>query len=235
MFDFDQTLSVFHVFKALAGVGDSRTKEGLPVPKPYAKTEAGQVRKIMELNEVPFKCQGGFASAAFGGSSRVDEMRRHLQRLRERDVEMVICTKGLVGPVRKCLLDLDLLPFFAEVYGNVGDTYGSTDFDAEETADTLPSEMKALLGSPLINSNWGSKDKLITRLMTQAGIDKVGCVLVEDDPEEIKKAAPVCQTLFVQAQAGMTTEHFDALHTMCVGDAAGNLAQGEVKPCCQIL
>lgn len=219
VFDFDQTLSAFHVFKALAGMGDGKTAKALPVPQPFAYTELGQLRKVLELNREAFKEQNGFASAAFGGKARVEEVRQHLQRFRDHDVELVVCTKGLVGTVKKLLLDLDLLSFFTEVYGNVGDSYGQTEYDGETSDDALPPEVRKLIGSAQRHSNWASKDRLIVKLMAKRRIHKLQCVLVEDDPEEIKRAAPVCRTLFVKEAAGMTAEHFDTLHRIC-GDEA---------------
>lgn len=85
VFDFDQTLSVVHVFKSLAGWGDKEKGEKiLPVPRPYASTERGQVRRIHEL-DVAASRLGNFASAAFGGPVRVEQLRQFLQRLKEKD------------------------------------------------------------------------------------------------------------------------------------------------------
>ncbi|CAE7444859.1 Nlrc5 [Symbiodinium microadriaticum] len=129
MFDFDQTLTVFHVFKSLSGW----KQEGVcaSIPKPHAMSELGQVARIDELSSGEFATQGGFPCAAFGGSSRVEEVRRMLQSLQKEDAEMVICTKGFVGPVQLCLHALGLRSYFTQVYGHIGVTYGTSPFDKQ--------------------------------------------------------------------------------------------------------
>jgi len=214
VFDFDQTLSSAHVFKALSGWGGGApSKGGFVVPKPFASSEEGQVRRIDELNQTKYLKTGGFAIEAFGGEKRVKEVRDQLQALKERNVEMVICTKGLVGAVRKCLEDLDLQHYFTEVYGNVGDNYGSSPYDNDVAKMPEREDLRRLLGSST-QSNWQSKAKLIARLMQKDRLSNHQVVLVEDDPEEIRKASRVCQTLFVKEAKGMTLEHFKALHAM---------------------
>lgn len=220
VFDFDQTLSVFHVFKTLAGWqggagggkggGDGR----FYVPPPHATSEEGQIRRIVELSDSTFQQLGGFACAAFGGEPRVNEVRRLLEGLRAQSTELVVCTKGLVGPVRKCLYDLDLLQYFAEVYGNVCANYGMTAFDRQTAeAGLVSAELMRFVGSA-DQANWHTKDKLIAKLMKRRGLRKDQCVLIEDDPEEIRRADPVCRTLFVHGAAGITGDHIEALLSM---------------------
>jgi hypothetical protein len=146
VFDFDQTLSVIHVFKTLAGWSKD---VHLQVPKPHATTERGQVLRISELSRIePYKRQvGGFATVALGGEARVELLREMLERLQAREVNLVICTKGLAGAVRKCLADVDLLSFFSEVYGNVGNNYGETPYD-QELARIKPSSLEQQFMSP---------------------------------------------------------------------------------------
>lgn len=210
VFDFDQTLSVIHVFKALAG-----WSKDVQLPRPHATTERGQVRRIAELSQVdPFRSErGGFATAVFGGEARVEQLRQVLERLQAREVELLICTKGLVGAVRKCLHDVDLLGFFSEVYGNVGDNYGETPFD-KELARSKPTTQERQFMSPPDKAAWRSKDKLILQLATRAGLSREQAVLVEDDPEEIRRANSVCRTLFVKEAAGMTPKQCAALLQM---------------------
>jgi len=222
VFDFDQTLSVFHVFKSLAGWGERLTakgaKDGLNIPKPFATSEEGQVRRIEELNQTQFREAGGFAMAAFGGNARVAEVRSHLHALQNQNIELMICTKGLVGAVKKCLVDLDLLSFFAEVYGNVSDNYGKLPYDQSlDTMEPVPG-LRQLLGSSDC-SNWHSKDKLINRLRAQKSLAKDEVVLVEDDPEEIYKAIDACLTVFVKEARGMTSAHFAELQRLHTGES----------------
>eukprot|EP00928_Gymnodinium_smaydae_P032457 TRINITY_DN23500_c0_g1_i1.p2 TRINITY_DN23500_c0_g1~~TRINITY_DN23500_c0_g1_i1.p2 ORF type:complete len:251 (+),score=59.43 TRINITY_DN23500_c0_g1_i1:128-880(+) len=221
VFDFDQTLSVHHVFKTLAGWEKSKASaDGLRVPQPHAISEEGQVNRIAELNGSEFREAGGFATAAFGGAQRVEEVRRHLAALQAHRVEMMICTKGLVGAVRKCLGDLDLLSYFGQVYGNVGDNYGATAYDRQVDGSSSP-ELRQLLGTES-QGNWRSKAKLISRLMADRNLSKDEAVLVEDDPQEVMKAKNVCRTLLVKQARGMTAEHFQALEAMIAGDAASD-------------
>lgn len=214
VFDFDQTLSVIHVFKTLAGW----SRERFQVPQPHACTERGQVRRIMELSQIePFRSErGGFASVAFGGEARVEQIRDLLERLQARDVNLVICTKGLVGAVRKCLSDLNLLNFFSQVYGNVGDNYGETSFDKELMRSRPSSKELQFISSPE-NAAWRSKDKLVHQLAHRAGLSRDQAMLVEDDAEEIRRAAPVCRTLWVKEAAGITSRHIAALLQLVEG------------------
>lgn len=204
VFDFDQTLTRFHVFKTLAG-WTAGGRSSFEVPAPHASSEEGQLCRIDELNRKEFQKAGGFACAAFGGASRVDEVRKMLCALREGEAELVICTKGLVGPVKKCLLDLDLLQHFSEVYGNIGSNYGLLAYDREASA-AKEGALAELLGRS-DQASWGTKDRLISLLMRERGLQFEQCVLVEDDPDEIQRAKGVCRTLFVQEASGMTAEH----------------------------
>lgn len=228
VFDFDQTLSVVHVFKTLAGWadGDNANKGGsknFRVPAPFATSEEGQVTRIEELSDAEFHEVGGFAQAAFGGELRVAKVRELLRGLKEEGgAELVICTKGLVGAVNKCLHDLDLLRYFGEVYGNVGDNYGMTPYDKRVSeAGILSAAGRQFLGNPE-QAGWGTKDKLVKRLMKSRGLGHDQCVLVEDDPEEIRRAEPVCRTLLVKEAAGVTEEHLrELLRLASSGNGAG--------------
>lgn len=215
VFDFDQTLSVIHVFKTLAGWSKDSYCQ---VPKPHATTERGQVRRLFELSQIePFRSErGGFATVAFGGEARVQQLRELLERLKAREVDLVICTKGLVGTVRKCLTDLDLLSFFSEVYGNVGNNYGETPYD-QELLRSKPSSKELQFVSPPEKAAWKSKDKLMVQLSNRAGLSRDQAVLVEDDAEEIRRASSVCRTLFVKEAAGMTPRHCAALLQLVEG------------------
>mmetsp|Transcript_20310 Transcript_20310/g.56432 ORF Transcript_20310/g.56432 Transcript_20310/m.56432 type:complete len:431 (-) Transcript_20310:134-1426(-) len=233
VFDFDQTLSTIHVFKSLAGWGeafdteaDERAGGGLAssnsrLPRPFASSERGQVRRIAELDQVaPFKDAGGFAMWAFGGATRVSEVRDLLQELRGLGVELLVCTKGFVGAVQRCLRDLSLLEFFSEVYGNIGSsTYGATRYD-QTVARTRPTEdEERLLGSEY-QAAWATKDKLIGQLMREQHLRKREVVLVEDDPEEIRRGSRVCSTLWVQEARGLTLEQLDRLRSFVSDPAA---------------
>lgn len=215
VFDFDQTLSVYHVFKALAG-WRLNNRGAFVVPPPYATSEKGQLRRILELNSEGFAQEaGGFARAAFGSESRIEELRDCMRGLRESGSEVIVCTKGLVGVAKKCLVDVKLLTYIDEVYGNVGDSYGMQQYDrSTETDDLGPAS--AFLGRPE-QANFGSKDSLIAQLMREKKLQHDQCVLVEDDEEEIRRAKPVCRTLFVEEAQGVTTHHMASLLSMARG------------------
>lgn len=226
VFDFDQTLSVFHVFKTLAGWSKDAHFQ---VPKPFAMTERGQVRRIGELSQQePFRRDGGFAMVAFGGEARLEVIRELLERLRAQGVTLVICTKGLAGAVRKCLSDVGLLGFFSEVYGNVGNNYGETPYDQELARVKLSSREAQFISTPE-RSSWKSKDKLIVRLANQAGLSREQAVLVEDDAEEIRRAGSVCRTLWVREAAGMTNRHCSALLQLAEGGQGSASGSEEVR------
>lgn len=224
IFDFDQTLSCVHVFKSLAGWAERNRKQEqglLRVPRPFASTERGQLQRIFELNSVePFRTEGGFARVAFGGENRVAELRRFLCSLSAGGTEMMICTKGLVGAAKKCLSDLRLLEFFSEVYGNIGgDAYGSTDYDKAVAGSEPTAEERGFLGTRE-SAGWRSKADLITRMLSSRRLGREQVVLVEDDAEEIRKAAPVCRTHFVRDGGGLQGEDLLALRRMVGGEGS---------------
>jgi hypothetical protein len=211
VFDFDQTLSVVHVFKSLAG-WDGECDGGVDwsVPPPFATSEKGQMRRIAELSENEFHACGGFASAAFGGKARVEQVRQLLVGLQDEGIELVICSKGLVGAVQYCLRDLDLSQYFSGVYGRVGDKYGQTDYDLAIDAGCLPAGDFELLGRAE-QSEWKSKRSLIAELMRDRGLTLDQCVLVDDDLSETMRAANTCRTLLIEEAAGITGAHVTAL------------------------
>eukprot|EP00401_Gymnodinium_catenatum_P078451 CAMPEP_0117549754 /NCGR_PEP_ID=MMETSP0784-20121206/48330_1 /TAXON_ID=39447 /ORGANISM="" /LENGTH=324 /DNA_ID=CAMNT_0005346755 /DNA_START=210 /DNA_END=1180 /DNA_ORIENTATION=+ len=219
VFDFDQTLSIVHVFKSLAGWEAVETRDArkpqLRVPGPHATSELGQLRRMHELNKTEAFGPASFAELAFGGRERVVELRRFLQHLRDRGVQMIICTKGLVGVARACLSELGLLDFFTNVYGRIGDGYGETKYDQLIAKSRPTPKEAAFLGSPA-DEDWTSKDRLIARLKVAMDLDKRQVVLVDDDPEEIKKAGTVCRTLWVREAAGLTPEHFHILEELAL-------------------
>lgn len=222
VFDFDQTLSVIHVFKSLSGWEEDAPRTSVRVPAPYAFTERGQVRRIRELNQLP-AYRDGFAVAAFGGTIRVDQVRRCLLALKENGAEILICTKGLVGAVRLVLQELDLLSLFSEVYGNIGgDAYGSTPFDRAVAREPPSAEDVQLLGQ-VHQANWGTKADLIRRLMMERRLRREQVVLVEDDPDEIRSAGTICRTLWVKEAAGMTLPLMEALQRMTIPASGDSL------------
>eukprot|EP00929_Paragymnodinium_shiwhaense_P042659 TRINITY_DN22041_c0_g2_i1.p1 TRINITY_DN22041_c0_g2~~TRINITY_DN22041_c0_g2_i1.p1 ORF type:complete len:765 (+),score=152.82 TRINITY_DN22041_c0_g2_i1:121-2415(+) len=211
VFDFDQTLAVCHVFKTLAGLDKSSELASRLPAGPYALSEAGQLRLVEELDRSHFKAVGGFATLALGGHGRVNQIRAQLGLLRALRVNLLICTKGLVGVVRKILQDLRLLQYFEAVHGNIGAEYGQS--DSIYDASNKPPDNHALLGE-LSQAQWGTKPLLISKLLETRMLNKDEVVLVEDDPEEIKGAKDTCRTIFVSEAKGMHLSHFEELQSM---------------------
>eukprot|EP00929_Paragymnodinium_shiwhaense_P008401 TRINITY_DN11235_c0_g1_i1.p1 TRINITY_DN11235_c0_g1~~TRINITY_DN11235_c0_g1_i1.p1 ORF type:complete len:525 (-),score=61.88 TRINITY_DN11235_c0_g1_i1:296-1723(-) len=210
VFDFDQTLSIVHVFKSLAGWGGDDGYR-LDVPAPHATSELGQMRRVQELTAA--KAFGGnltFAEAVFGGPERVNRMREFLTSLKEMGVTIVVCTKGLVGVAQMCLSDLGLLGFFEAVYGRIGTSYGELQYDLSLDQGATTAKEEKLIGGRA-NSGWGSKDRLISRLRSQLDLGKHEAILVDDDPDEIKGARNVARTLWVRDARGLNAEQMRSL------------------------
>merc|ERR1712232_1245544 len=142
-------------------------------------------------------------------------------------VDMLICTKGLVGVVRKLLQDLRLLHFFEDVFGNIGSGYGETESPYDQ--GTEPPQSHGLLGE-LAQAQWNTKKSLIHSLLKRRQLLKEECCLVEDDPDEISDAQDTCRTVFVEAQKGMVPAHFEALQSMI---RIGGNTNGESLPAAQ--
>ncbi|CAK9082107.1 Protein NLRC5 [Durusdinium trenchii] len=218
LFDFDQTLSVIHVFKSLAGW--PRQDGGIvPIPKPYASSELGQVVRLDQLSREVFQEEGGFLHVAFGGPERIEQVRATLESLTSVGAELVICTKGFVGPVRLALDRLGWLQFFSQIYGHIGDTYGATPFDKQVAEErSCPADLQSMLGERW-QAQWTSKDALAQNLMRQKGLSADQVILVEDDPQEIRKAKAVCRTLLVKEARGLTPGQLELLHRFSRGEA----------------
>lgn len=207
VFDFDQTLTVQHMFKVLAG-WDANSMS------PSASSERGQLRLIREMNErEPYKGRGGFSHSMFGGTSRIAAIRDMLSLFQERDTEVIVCTRGLVGAVKKCLKDVQLLDFFTEVYGNTGDGYGRTAYD-NRVLSLKPDAEEVELIYDDEGPNWDTKGDLIHQLMERMELEPTEVVLIEDDHNEIRLASGFCRTLWVKERAGVTQDHIEALCRM---------------------
>lgn len=142
-----------------------------------------------------------------------------LEALKSQGSEIVICTKGLVGPVRLALDRLEMLPFFSQIYGHIGETYGAMPFDKEVAQEQKP-ELQAMLGERW-QAQWSSKDQLASNLMRQRGLTADQVILVEDDPQEVRKAKAVCRTLLVKEARGLTPSQLEQLIRCSKGEVPG--------------
>lgn len=218
VFDFDQTLSVFHVYRALAG-------ESSGTPPPYARTEKGQLARVGELDH-----GGAFTMQVMGGPQRVQLMAQFLQELKAHGVDCVICTKGLVGPVRKLLDNAGLLGYFSEVYGNTGDTYGSTDYDSSIPWMWGIAERRYMGSSSA--SGWGTKSNLIQQLLAERGLSPGDAVFIDDDSSEIQGCAGTCRTVHVAGRQGMGNSEMSQVRGLVgaggsgVAPVPGNMGYG---------
>jgi len=212
VFDFDQTLSVCHVFKTLAGWDNY----GMPVKEPYATTEIGQIRKIEELNkESRFAKNGGFPTVALGGESRVRALKSMCQELKKTGAYLIVCTKGLIGTFNKFSEAAGLAGCFDEVYGRNSQSYGFTEYDVDCCEENC-SDITHLLGAEF-QAEWRAKDELCRNLMTKKELDGLECILVEDDPRECDAASEVCRTLLVEEAAGITQQDMNFLVSIARG------------------
>lgn len=203
-FDFDQTLSVWHIFYVLSG----HTSNGVSIRPPFARTERGQLARLAELDETPEFKPGGFALSAFGGEKRVQELRAFLIKLCKKRVECFICTRGLVGPVRWCLDQLGLLDYFSKIYGNIGESYGATEYDIQVTDSHC--DFQDLLGDPG-QTGWQSKQNVVARCLHERGLGYKDAVFVDDQEHEISAMAATCTTVLVESQQGIGPAEFELI------------------------
>jgi len=165
---------------------------------------------LVELDSLPeFAARGGFAWTAFGGPERVSQLGALLEELRLAGTECLVCSRGLVGPVRRCLDKVGLLGHFTQVFANIGGASSSasvdaTDFDRRVAAEPtwLPEVEAQHLGSPA-DGAWGSKAQLMSRLLRERGLQGGEAVLIDDTASEVESARAICRTIQVQPPQGM--------------------------------
>lgn len=217
-FDFDQTISVIHVFKQVAG-----WEPGVPPPAAYS--ERGQIYRISDLNnsgkwgyngatgKVEDHAEGAsWTSSALGGLDRVQKLRDMFTEFRNAGIKMTIITKGNVGAVQLLLTKEGLLDFFETVFGLIGDSYGESEFDVGHALSPFEGTEENRLNT--------SKAELIYNLMAQQELNKVeDAILVEDDIAEIQSVDGICKSLYVRERRGMTDVEMDNLRTMVGLDA----------------
>jgi len=212
VFDFDCTLTSAHVFASLAGVVDSECPK-LPVPPPYAKTEQKQLSRLCQLDVSWGPCV--FALAAFGGERRVSRLRSALKELNDSNVECVIVSRGLIGPITKCLEQVFLLPFFTRIVGNIGSAFGGSDGD--RTIPPCPSAEMRLLGNP--HADFGgacgrNKSEHIRRFMEERKLVLQQVVFMDDEIGHINAAQFTCRTIHVASRFGAQEQEFQLLRSM---------------------
>jgi len=213
--DFDHTLTVIHVFKALAGWMDDGTDLlGVcgAVAKPYAITERGQLSRLNELGPA-------WNEQAFGGPARVAEIRELLAHLSgPLGCRVILITRGYIGVVKKSLSAAGLLEYFSDVFGNVGQAYGDgTVYD--RSIFKLNDDLEQFLGGEN-DGQWTSKSSVVIAHKISSGLTSDQVVLVDDDVEEIWSVNHCVHTVHVKGPSGMQTTDVREL-LRCVGADLG--------------
>jgi len=239
MFDFDQTLSVHHVFHTLGRYRSSIERRAevlrgdkLPKGEIEAISPAGQVSRLVKEHDTYN------ATWAFGGAPRILALRSMLERLEARGVKMMVCTLGFPATVKKLLEEADLLKFFGwegvpSVVGVGGATYKPyfSDYDLEAAKEfAVVEDPETILKS--------SKVDLLEKLLEKEGVRMrmklplTSGVLVEDDERAIDMAqryAPDSEydrvvskgqlsTVFVKLKNGMRPD-FEMQELLKMADA----------------
>lgn len=198
VFDFDETLSVCHVFKQLSK-NDTNS----------ATSELGQLRLVDELNtDADDRSEDSFSRQAIGGEQRQEELRRFFTMLRDRGVCLVVCTFGLAATVSKVLSQLGLLEFFSEVYGRGPGKYRETAYD-KSLAGEAPTPTEAAFLADLEHYKWKDKGSVISKLRDRMRLNCSEVIFVDNDPERLRDAIGLCWTIWVKMNEGMTKEHLD--------------------------
>lgn len=215
-FDFDQTLSVIHVFAWLT--------TGKLTPK--AVTERGHVKALNQLDAEtgwdlqPTPCgpvvragSSPFSVAALGGPDRVATLAELLKELENAGVDVVIITKGYVGAVRALLEAANLLRHFRHVYGSVATRFApweDTPFDQEAP----PSRHE---GSEA--DTFESKASLVMQLARERGLTPDEVLFVDDDRRVVRSVeeAGAAVTICVGERQGLTAVEISRVRDWIMG------------------
>lgn len=221
VFDFDNTLTVFNVFASIAG---SCTTTAMHVPPPHARTELGQLLRIVELDENPNWGSGAFAKAAFGSVERLAQLHALLKSLRDADVECIVCSRGMRAVVRRCLKQVGLLDSFTQVFGTRGSLQGLGPLESLGTFDrslpAIPADMaeENHLHDHSYESVGKAKREVIQHSLERRGLKFDEAIFIDDNMNELMSVRHICLTMNV-AQGGLGQREIGMLQTMM--DARG--------------
>lgn len=187
---------------------------------PYATSELGQIRKMMELDAQSGQ-KGRVYADLLGGPERVRRLDAFFSEL-NRSCDLCVCSKGLVGPIRVILERCGLLDKFvasAPVYGRISD-YEELDFDRETAAADCtwrcPPELRRHVGL-LPMADWSQKAALCKKLAAGRRV-----ILVEDDAREIRKAKTAgVDTCYVEKRQGIDAAEMSLLQRWARGEDVG--------------
>jgi hypothetical protein len=100
---------------------------------------------------------------------------------------------------------MDLLPLFSEVYGNLGQSLGTTDYDASITSAGPDA---VYLGSPEEEVCKGLKVELVAACIQNRGLNPDQVIFIDDDLEEVRPAQGLCMAVHVTGQRGAGEAEF---------------------------
>lgn len=144
----------------------------------------------------------------------MDQLHLFLSMLKERHVEMVVCTNSFVGVARRCLADLGLQDFFSAIYGRVGNPHGQTDYEKESSAPASAEETKLLGSEKDIAQGFGTVGKVakLRDLKAQSDLNRTEIVVVDSDPRVIEecKSNAIAHSLHVP-DSGLRVEDMVSL------------------------
>lgn len=199
VFDFDETISITHVFKQLSSNGEGKS----------ATSELGQLRLLDELDSAGNNSIGSFARWCIGGEQRLEQLRRFLISMRDRGVCLVVCSFGLAATASKVLSQLSLLEFFSEVYGRGDNKYKRMPFDKKQTRGADPSERSFL--ADVEHYKWNDKADVIRKLLGRLQLKRSEVIFVDNDIKMLRNTQGLCWTIWVKMNKGMTKEHLDEM------------------------
>lgn len=205
VFDFDQTISTFHVYSRLA--------KRSSVDERSATSEIGQLRLIDELDAANNNSAGSFAREAIGGENRLRALLRFFTLMRDRGVCMVVCTYGIAAAVNKVLSQLGLLEFFSEVYGRGPGgpvKYQAKAYDKALEGQTPTASEAAFFAKPE-HYKWQEKKHVITTLRERKRLNCSEVIFADDDPEMLRNAMGSCWTIWIKDHSGLCKDHLDEM------------------------
>jgi len=213
VFDFDGTLSASHIWNSLSGAGKSPT----PLPPPYSRTELGQIAKIVEVDNTNlYGGPGGFAVAVFGGADRLERIHRHLRELHSYNVECVVCSRSLVGPLRKLMEQAGILAYFTQVFGSTGVIAPVSDYDVQNPVQ-MSAQFAPYVGTEEVRLK-DTKGLTIQGMMQARKLRYEEVIFIDDMPQEIQEVCGMCKTLHVEPLKGMGVKEFDYISQLAAKD-----------------
>jgi hypothetical protein len=206
VFDFDCTLTTFHVFASLAGCAINQGNLKLEVQPPYARSERGQMTRLHALDADATWGPGGFAIKAFGGPSRLAQLHRLFTELHSHNVECVISSYGMEGSIRQCLKQVNLSQYFSDVVANTGSSMGSTEYDFSlmYSADMPRSQ----------RSQPFNKIEHLRTAMVDKQLNAYQVAFIDDDSSTVGSVQSICRTIHVASGIGIQDREVQLLRSM---------------------